>query len=193
MDKIRIGRVVFWKTASKTMTGKAKKVMSSHAVIDSNGTEYIVRRDILSVEPIDKVAKMAVSYGATIKTAAVKTGMENIEGFDYEIDFETGKIKFKFIDGQGARKHNHGQAHKEIMDAFNGKDASVVAINPGLEDEPGVKIDPMADIGSLVPEVKQRIGPAGPKGPGNGPNKPPAPRPQPVDEEEVGPTRILAR
>jgi len=197
MDKIRIGKVVFWKTANKTMTGKVKKVMSSHVVIDSGGLEYIVQRDILSTDPIDKIAKMACCAVADVKiekTAAATSGMERIEGFEYEIDYETGEMKIKIVDGRGANQTNHGKAHHAIIDAFADSDQATVSINPGLPK--GSVTDPLADLEGLAPEVKQTINPAGPKGPGSGPKKPPAPPPPspPVGEEEgLGPTRIRAR
>ena len=54
MSKITVFKKVYWKAAGREMSGKVVRVMSDHAVIKAEGSEYIVRKAELSLEPITK-------------------------------------------------------------------------------------------------------------------------------------------
>lgn len=38
------------------MEGKVKQILSGHAVVTANGTDYLVRKESLSTKPVQKTA-----------------------------------------------------------------------------------------------------------------------------------------
>ncbi len=56
MAKITIHKKVFWTAAGRQYEGKVKQILSDHAVVASNGSDYLVRKASLSTVPIQKTA-----------------------------------------------------------------------------------------------------------------------------------------
>lgn len=49
--KITVFKKVYWRTASRQMSGRVKQILSDHVVVSSDGTDYIVSKRELSLEP----------------------------------------------------------------------------------------------------------------------------------------------
>lgn len=56
MSKITIHKKVFWTAAGRQMEGKVKQILSDHAVVTAEGSDYLVRKDSLSTQPVQKTA-----------------------------------------------------------------------------------------------------------------------------------------
>jgi hypothetical protein len=50
MAKITVLKKVYWKAAGREMSGIVTQIMLDHAVVKSEGSEYIVRKAILSLK-----------------------------------------------------------------------------------------------------------------------------------------------
>jgi hypothetical protein len=56
MPKITVMKTVFWEANGKQMEGKVKQILSDHAIVDAQGSNYVVLKSALSLKPILKVA-----------------------------------------------------------------------------------------------------------------------------------------
>ena len=59
MPKITINKTVFWEANGRVMEGKVKNIMSDHAVVNAEGTNYLVRKAVLSMKALSKNAENA--------------------------------------------------------------------------------------------------------------------------------------
>lgn len=92
--KITIHKTVFWNAGGRVMTGKVKQIMSDHAVIASEGTDYIVQKASLSTKPFGKIASM-------VSNAAMKDKPKAPTGIEWTFDPATGDWNVKWIDPTG--------------------------------------------------------------------------------------------
>lgn len=56
MSKITIHKKVFWFAGGRQLEGKVKQILSDHAVVTAEGSDYLVRKASLSVSPSIKSA-----------------------------------------------------------------------------------------------------------------------------------------
>lgn len=175
MDKIRLNKPVFWKANGTRLSGRVKKLMSEHAlVVATNNLQYLVRKAELSVEPMDKLARLVVASpppadtpgsdpadGPPASFSEEGDGLAFINGFEYEIDFETGQVAFKAINAAGATQSTcQNKRTKEIADAFFGKNVDVQvdgSLPPGAG--AGQVANPLDDLQVHPDVVKKVMGP----------------------------------
>lgn len=63
MAKITVHSKVFWDAGGRKMEGKVKQILSDHAVVSADGTDYLVRKASLTSA---KSLRTASSNGRTI-------------------------------------------------------------------------------------------------------------------------------
>jgi hypothetical protein len=56
MAKIFVNKKVFWIAAGRQMEGKVKQILSDHAIVSTEDSNYIVHTGALSTQPIQKTA-----------------------------------------------------------------------------------------------------------------------------------------
>jgi hypothetical protein len=56
MGKIFVNKKVFWIASGRQMEGKVKQILSDHAIVASEGSNYIVHKASLSTAPLSKTA-----------------------------------------------------------------------------------------------------------------------------------------
>lgn len=70
MAKITVNKQVFWSAGDRTMEGKVKQILSDHVVVHAEGSDYVVRKAVLSVKPIQRTASVTTIENGIVKTAA---------------------------------------------------------------------------------------------------------------------------
>ena len=58
MAKITVNKKVYWKASGKLMTGKVKQILSDHVIVVADETDYLVRKEALSIHPLQKTANL---------------------------------------------------------------------------------------------------------------------------------------
>lgn len=66
--KITIHKRVFWTAAGRRMEGKVKQILSDHAIVAADGSDYLVHKDALSAVPATKIASTAKTIITTSNT-----------------------------------------------------------------------------------------------------------------------------
>jgi hypothetical protein len=51
------------------MEGKVKQILSDHAIVQAEGSNYLVQKSVLSTKPVQKTASVTTIEGNIIKTA----------------------------------------------------------------------------------------------------------------------------
>jgi len=69
MAKICVHSKVYWTAAGKTMEGKVKQILSDHAIVAAEGSNYLVSKSALFTKPISRTASITTIEGNVIKTA----------------------------------------------------------------------------------------------------------------------------
>lgn len=69
MAKICVHSKVYWTAAGKTMEGKVKQILSDHAIVAAEGSNYLVQKSSLTTKPIQKSASVTTIEGNMVKTA----------------------------------------------------------------------------------------------------------------------------
>lgn len=70
MAKICVHTKVYWTAAGKTMEGKVKQILSDHAIVHAEGSNYLVQKSALTTKPIQRTASSVTTIeGNMVKTA----------------------------------------------------------------------------------------------------------------------------
>lgn len=96
MSKITINKQVYWDAGGKKMSGKVKQIMADHALVAADGSNYLVRKAVLSVRPLNKTASL-------ICLAAMADDPGAPKGFILSFDNKTNKWNWKWIDAVGVQ------------------------------------------------------------------------------------------